>query len=155
MEERPAADCGRLAGTAILIDGCHIVRSASKVCRCGGTGGGAGLFARPRRVRQNDSLRDRERDRPGRTSRRLADRPTVHKTADGASLRRGEIFGRTSKYLFSLGFACVAAAILAAVEGGILPPGSEVRPGSASPTTRPFRRAGCPALRQARCLPPL
>ena len=33
-------------------------------------------------------------------------------------------------YVFSLGFTSVAAAILAAVEGGILPPGLEMRNGS-------------------------
>jgi len=34
------------------------------------------------------------------------------------------------RYVFSVGFTSVAAAIFAAVEGGILPPGPEVRNGS-------------------------
>jgi len=59
------------------------------------------------------------------------------------------------EYLFSLRFTSVAAAILAAVDGGILPPGPDPMCAmeATSRTTRPFRRAGCPALRQARCLP--
>ena len=35
-----------------------------------------------------------------------------------------------TRYVFGVGFTSVAAAILAAVEGGILPPGAEVRNGS-------------------------
>src|SRR5882724_13624591 len=41
-------------------------------------------------------------------------------------------------YVFSLRFASVAAAILAAVEGGILPPGPEVRNGSDFSSHTPF-----------------
>jgi hypothetical protein len=47
------------------------------------------------------------------------------------------------------------AAILTAVEGGILPPGNgEPKREVSSQITRYSRRAGCPALRQAGC-PPL
>jgi hypothetical protein len=44
---------------------------------------------------------------------------------------QGKFAGRVpSRYVFRVGFTSVAAAILAAVEGGILPPGPEVRNGS-------------------------
>ena len=39
-------------------------------------------------------------------------------------------FWRKGAYVFSVGFTSVAAAILAAVERGILPPGPEARKGS-------------------------
>jgi hypothetical protein len=41
-------------------------------------------------------------------------------------------------YMFSVAFTSVAAAILAAVEGGILPPGLEVRYGSGLPNHTPI-----------------
>src|SRR2546425_9630138 len=47
-------------------------------------------------------------------------------------------------YIFSVGFTSVAAAILAAVEGGILPPGSEVRIGRGFPNHTPIPPARMP-----------
>ena len=49
--------------------------------------------------------------------------------------------------------ATVAAGILPAVEGGILPPGPARIASTCDQAQRLFRRARCPALRQARCLP--